>query len=250
MPNAILYVFVDGTTQLRMAGERRELVAGDVLLSPADHTHSLRNDGPDPAEFFTTHFTAHVYGALDVIALCGFPTLLRPEPRRFAALAAVAESIVAQLDDPSPGCMLAANARCAEAVSRLWRETVEKNEGIDPAALGRSREVLRLAPVFRTMHTRYPDPLTLDDLAEVVHLAPTYFSALFKRATGMSPTRYLTDYRLRQVRRLLVTTDLSIAEIALATGFRDPFYLSRLVKRAEGRSPREYRRTQKSPGSP
>jgi transcriptional regulator GlxA family with amidase domain len=70
------------------------------------------------------------------------------------------------------------------------------------------------------------------------------------RVAGPPPLKYLARYRLDRARELLLSTDQSVAEIAAATGFRDPFYLSRVFRRAEGCSPNEYRRSKGSPGLP
>lgn len=70
---------------------------------------------------------------------------------------------------------------------------------------------------------------------------PAYFSALFKRVTGLPPRAYLTQYRLDRVRELLLSTDLPIARIAQQAGFSDQSYLSRVFREGEGSSPTEYR---------
>jgi AraC family transcriptional regulator, arabinose operon regulatory protein len=66
---------------------------------------------------------------------------------------------------------------------------------------------------------------------------------VFKGLAGLPPIRYLARYRLDRVRELLLSTDLTVAEIAARTGFRDPFYLSHAFRQAEGMSPSVDRRT-------
>lgn len=249
VPNAVIYVFSGGRAELMIEGIPHSLEAGDVLLTAPDCSHSLRNGPDDPAEFYTTHFSAQMYGTLDVVSSYAFPFFFRPGADRFEAILDAVQRIVSELDTADPGYALAANGQCAVALALLWRETVWRDPQV-PATRAGSSELTRLAPVFRAIQTRYPEPLSLGQLAALVHLDPTYFSTVFKRATGVSPFRYLAAYRLRQARHLLSSTDDSVAQIAAATGFRDPFYLSRVFKRTEGMSPREYRRTQKSAGLP
>ena len=98
--------------------------------------------------------------------------------------------------------------------------------------------------MLHAIQSRYAERLTLEQMADLVHLHPAYFSTIFRRATGLPPSHYLARYRLRRARDMLLSTDRSIREIAAATGFRDPFYLSRTFRRATGISPSEYRKAQ------
>ena len=58
---------------------------------------------------------------------------------------------------------------------------------------------------------------------------------------GVSPQQYLIDLRLRNARDLLISTDLSISEVARSVGYDDPLYFSRLYRKHYGLSPRESR---------
>lgn len=89
-------------------------------------------------------------------------------------------------------------------------------------------------------------PVTLSEMAAHVHLNPSYFSALFKRETGMPPTQYLTNVRLAEARKLLRFTDLPITQVADACGFRSTAYFSRLFREVESLSPSEYRKRRRA----
>ena len=52
-----------------------------------------------------------------------------------------------------------------------------------------------------------------------MHLHPTYFATLFRRATGQSPLRFLVRYRIERARDLLLASDEPLGEIARRTGF-------------------------------
>lgn len=196
------------------------------------------------------HFLAHVYGGLDALSFFGFPTTIRLDSSRFRDVLATVRQAIAEFDSAEPGCTLAVNGACAGMISLLWREAQNGGSPVAPSKHAAARDLVRLAPVFRLVAHRYGDPLTLQDLADAVHLTPSYFSSLFSEATGVSPMRYLAAHRLREARQRLLATPDSVAEIAVATGFRDPFYFSRVFKAADGISPSEYRRAQGSPSLP
>ncbi len=86
------------------------------------------------------------------------------------------------------------------------------------------------------------DLISLESVSEAVGLNSSYFSALFKRSTGVGFSEYLLDLRMKEVKRLLVETNRTIAQIALDVGYHDPKHLARLFKKHYQIKPNEYRK--------
>ncbi|WP_320669008.1 helix-turn-helix transcriptional regulator [Patulibacter defluvii] len=82
----------------------------------------------------------------------------------------------------------------------------------------------------------------VSQLAALAHMSEGAFRAAFARATGSSPRRYLEQRRMAQAARALVESDRTVAEIARAVGYDDPYHFSRAFRRVHGVSPRGYRR--------
>lgn len=82
----------------------------------------------------------------------------------------------------------------------------------------------------------------VSELAALAHMSEASFRAAFARTTGSSPRRFLEERRMTQAARALVETDRTVAEIAQAVGYDDPYHFSRVFRRVHGASPREYRR--------
>ena len=76
-------------------------------------------------------------------------------------------------------------------------------------------------------------------------LNPEYLCRLFKRETGQSPIARLLDIRLSHARRLLLTTERPMKEIAVECGFVSETYFYTAFRRREGMAPGEYRRRHK-----
>ena len=93
------------------------------------------------------------------------------------------------------------------------------------------------------IYRNFTKPLTLDEVAGVAGLSPTYFSKKFKLLTGMGFKEYLNYIRLKHASAALLTTDSSITDIALEYGFNDSNYFKDLFKKEYGKSPREYRKS-------
>ncbi len=63
----------------------------------------------------------------------------------------------------------------------------------------------------------------------------------FKFSTGTTPMQYLLKLRLNEAEELLITSDLSLSEIADICGYENAFYFSNAFKKAKGESPKFYR---------
>ncbi|EIP96610.1 transcriptional regulator containing an amidase domain and an AraC-type DNA-binding HTH domain [Opitutaceae bacterium TAV1] len=85
-------------------------------------------------------------------------------------------------------------------------------------------------------------PLDLRTLTAHAGMSGCHFSRLFKRATGMSPSRHLLDLRMEHARRLLRETTRSIIRIGMESGYSNPSHFSQIFRRETGCSPRDYRR--------
>lgn len=99
----------------------------------------------------------------------------------------------------------------------------------------------RLQNSLSFLNRHYAEKLQLETLASMEFLSPSRYSALFRSLTGRSPQQYLIDLRLKNARELLVSTDLSVAEIARSVGYEDALYFSRLFKKHTGKAPKDMR---------
>lgn len=100
----------------------------------------------------------------------------------------------------------------------------------------------RLQQLFTFIDNHLNEKLSLKSLAEEVFLSESHLSLLFRQNVKMAPMEYVRNIRLLKVRKLLLTTNLSLKEISERIGFDDQSQLSRAFRRATGISPTEYRR--------
>ena len=80
----------------------------------------------------------------------------------------------------------------------------------------------------------------------IVHFAPTYLSALFRKKTGTTLIKYLTNYRMERAAKMLTKSDLPIAEIARRVGYDNISYFSLLFKARFGVSPAQFRKARRT----
>ncbi|MFD1818374.1 Helix-turn-helix domain-containing protein [Pseudarcicella hirudinis] len=82
---------------------------------------------------------------------------------------------------------------------------------------------------------------TVSYLAEKVNMSPNYLSDLLKKETGMNAQDRIHYYLIEEAKKLLLTSDKSISELAFLLGFEYPQYFSRLFKAKTGKTPMEFR---------
>ncbi|MDY0393886.1 helix-turn-helix domain-containing protein [Virgibacillus halophilus] len=92
------------------------------------------------------------------------------------------------------------------------------------------------------INQNYRDDITLDKLAEAGHLNKYYLGHIFKQDIGVSPIEYLNQVRIREARKLLETTNYSIADIAAFIGFSSQSFFAQSFKRQTGTTPTRYRK--------
>lgn len=103
----------------------------------------------------------------------------------------------------------------------------------------KNSEIIKDAMLY--ISNNFQTDITLTDVAKHVHLHPTYFSTLFKQSIGFSFKEYISIVRIEESKRLLLNTDFSIIDIAVATGFEDQSYFAKVFKKITGMTPKQYR---------
>lgn len=87
------------------------------------------------------------------------------------------------------------------------------------------------------------DPLSVEDLARVAHVAPRTLARRFVAATGVSPARWLREQRILAALTLLEDSDLPVETVGRRVGFPTPAAFRRHFSRARGVAPSTHRRT-------
>lgn len=135
--------------------------------------------------------------------------------------------------------MIKANVlRILTLLTRYSQDETKSGEELKQKKL----EMKRLQDAFDYMARHYCERITLNEVAESVHMSPNYFSTYFRRVTNIGFSEYLVRLRLQKAKELMKNTSLGSKEIAARCGFYNMSNFYRLFKKQTGISPREKRK--------
>lgn len=98
-----------------------------------------------------------------------------------------------------------------------------------------------VAKIIQYFKANYTNPnLSVNDAAKKLFFSPAYLTRLFKEVTGVAPSQYIIDLRMREACDLLTKHSLSILKIASAVGYKNQFYFSKEFKRYYSVPPSRY----------
>ncbi len=115
---------------------------------------------------------------------------------------------------------------------RPWGTGAEESGGL-------TGKVAELA--YRYIRENYRRDISMQDLAGAMNYSEAYFCKLFKQCFNKNFTAYLTEYRVKEAKRLLEQPTINVKEVGKAVGYMDPNYFARVFKRITGQTPTEYR---------
>jgi AraC-like DNA-binding protein len=98
-----------------------------------------------------------------------------------------------------------------------------------------------LAPALACLHARPEHPWTVSELAHEAAVSRSLLDQRFRDVLGLSPIRYLTEWRMHIAADLLASTDLTVAQVARRTGYDSQEAFSRAFKRRMGSAPSTWR---------
>src|SRR5947208_1146226 len=101
-----------------------------------------------------------------------------------------------------------------------------------------------------TMQKNLGERLTIDDMARSAMFSKFHFTRVFQRVTGVSPGRFLSAMRLEEAKRLLLSTQFTVADISHRVGYNSVGTFSSRFRNSVGVSPTTYRQLGGSPLQP
>ena len=169
-------------------------------------------------------------------------TLRAPaEVQDMGALGSIAATLADEIDRPTRGPHFAESLAVA-LLTGLLEPSAQDSEGpraqggLTPSQMRRLRQMVEEGGAHVTNAT----------LAQAIGLSEGWFCNAFKRTTGKTPLQWRQELRISEVKECLLSTERTLADIALHHDFSDQGHLTRVFRRYEGTTPSAWRREARS----
>jgi AraC-like DNA-binding protein/ligand-binding sensor protein len=120
----------------------------------------------------------------------------------------------------------------AQHISMVSNQVLVQKQNTEPPAILRAKQFIQ---------DNQAEDLSLGQVAKAVNMSAFYFCKMFKKATGLNFTNYVSRVRIEKAKNLLINRNLRVSEIAYEVGFQSLTHFNRAFKRIMGQSPTEYR---------
>lgn len=243
---------LDGGGRFRIGGRTLPAAPGDIFFIDDSQPHVALGEHDGGLRLLLVLFRSElIAGAgcreLDMGYLAPFRVDGRTSSPRLPGDTTLAREVAPVLTelwaiherhDPSERQLMDATLRRVLALVNRGHAT---RSGTPPPRSGDApRELIRPVLAYIDGHRR--EPVSLGDAAEVVHVSPSRIRHVFKDVTGIGFKEYVTHVRIAEAKRLLLTTDLSVAEVAHAVSYTNLHQFYKVFRRSSSMSPAEYRR--------
>lgn len=121
----------------------------------------------------------------------------------------------------------------AQHLSIIANQILVQNQNAESPMIQRAKQFIQ---------THKAEDISLGDVAKSVNSSTFYFCKMFKKATGLHFTDYLSRIRIEKAKNLLLNPHLRISEIAFQVGFQSLTHFNRVFRKIVGQSPTAYRK--------
>lgn len=245
-PRAIFHLVRRGRCQLQIESESHALEPNDFVFVAPGVDHTLSSAGSDGAQtLLLCGYCAFDAVDSDVLlrALPRYVLIQRDELEQWPWLSRTLEHLSAEYMSGAPGSDLTVNKLTEVLLVQLLRADFCRSSKAGIIAALRDK---RLAKALSAVHEHPGQAWTIDNAAQQASMSRSGFARKFRELLGTSFFDYLTRLRMRNARKLLTTTNLSVAMIGERVGYQSDLSFVKAFKKLHGETPRAYRSKQES----
>ncbi|HYC70831.1 MAG TPA: AraC family transcriptional regulator [Opitutaceae bacterium] len=237
-PTTLVILCLRGTGWVETEDRSCAVETGDFVWLDARRPHAYGAAARSPWTISWAHFAGTEVGHWrDFLQTCGADYPVQRLPRDHVD-AVDLDGIHAELDRGlATRHQIAAAAALRGSLIRIGEILVER-----PGQRSARERVVSSVAMLRKEWLR---PHRLEELATGAGMSVTHYCAHFREVTGFAPIDFLIRLRVQRACRLLDTSSLTVAAVAAAVGYTDPYYFTRCFRRVMGCAPQQYRKVLK-----
>ncbi|OPH59030.1 hypothetical protein BC351_22135 [Paenibacillus ferrarius] len=224
-----------GSAKLKVQDQVYNLHPGSVIFIPPYLKHDQYKDSDEETEFLWWHFTYNIHNVVDVLPFLQIPYIYPlKNHKRFEQV--FDEFMLSMSTQGHLPTIILQKAKSLELLYLLlgsaWGSAKTVTE---------SQQSHSFLSILLKIVTQPEASLSLADLAEELHMNPTYVSNQFKAIFGKSPILLHREIKIAKAKSLLEMREMNITEISERLGFNDIQTFTRLFKKYTGISPKQYK---------
>lgn len=237
---------IDGCAEFICGDEKFISEKGDIIITQPNVMHSIYPYNNFRQIYNTLVFNASVFGESETdrcIKKCILPLIdgsmhlkvhINSKHCYYSEIRMIAENIFSCAKGNLPHLDMLMRS---ELLRLFWLLETDAEEGFANAEIS---ETMRPALLYIKEH--FKEPISIQQLADCVHLSQSYFMSQFRQCVGFSASEYISQYRINYACKEIVDTTENIAEIAFDSGFHNLSNFNRHFIRIVGCTPRAYRK--------
>lgn len=212
--------------------------AGQTTYLPAGAWRKAECPSPEGATFIWVRVSFTIFGSLDLLSFFNIPRVF---PVKYAAEFSSRLYNLLRFENDTETPLIKKAVKMQKILYELLCLVLElskdRSDSFYSIAL-----VQRLGPVLEYINAHFNEIIEVEKLARLAGLSRSRFHRVFKQTFNVSPTEYQLRLKVKEAQKLLLFSDMNMAQIAAKTGYIDQFYFSRTFKSRIGQSPMQYRK--------
>lgn len=240
-----VYYCLENNMVLKAGNEQHKLDTGEFIMLMPGTPHNVVYSPGERKKYFVISFEipqsckndeqnhpflAKIYALSESEILCRGKCDLDKTTQVF-------DSMIRELAAMETGWLFLFRGYCLEFLMYCFRELIEPVEIPHREADNRNVAI----EITKYMHSNYNQKITLNDIAEELYISPRHAQRIFKEFFGTSFAKTLNQYRMNYAKNYLISTNMSIEEIAEEVGLSSALPLYKLFREEEMMSISEYR---------
>jgi len=169
------------------------------------------------------------------------PCFLSPKLEGDPTLKRICGALRSEVDSQNYGREILVKNLVSELAIHFLRNFSPSVSRLDVFDSGHATARWQVRKALEYLHDTYTQEFSLDRIADAAGLSKYYLERVFKKATGLPPHTYVLMLRIEAAKKLLASSSMPIAEIAMELGFSDQSHFTNAFKRRTGFTPQAYR---------
>jgi len=230
-----LYFICDGNGWVETGDKSIFPKTDDLVFIPANKPHAFSYINDNYYKKYWCHFTATI-GQKNIFDIFDVPNVIKIEKDK-SYLLKLFQDLVRYDRVENIDAILKAKAILLQIIA-YFMETTNAKE----LKIFQSSSIEKLEQLLAYIDKHLNEPMTVEELADIVHLQVNYFIKFFKSHLGNTPMNYVKHQRLEKAKRFLLDTPMHISKVAEKVGYTDVSHFSNQFKRYAGMAPSQFRK--------